>query len=180
MTMHASTRPTRWTVAAIPIGFLLMLLGAWVFLVPLVGPYFNFGFFTSGTWVFSSVHWELMLGPGIALFVGGLFMLLPASPISSLGGFLSLLAGVWLLIGPSLYPIWASHVAVATPHSQWMTSLLWIGYFYGTGAIAVYLSGILHGLLSRAPVVYHDHTTIEETPLERHEYVDDPHLSGRT
>lgn len=171
MVMREPARPTRWTAAAIPVGVLLMALGAWVFLVPLVGPYFNFGFFTSSTWVFSGVHWELMLGPGIALFVGGLLMVLPASPVSSFGGALALLAGVWLLIGPSLYPIWAGHVAVATSHPQWLTSLLWIGYFYGTGAIAVYLSGILHGMLGRRPVVYHDHTTIEETPLERRERV---------
>ena len=49
-----SGRSTRWTPAAIPIGTLLMLLGAWAFFVPLVGPYFDFGFFTDSTWSFSS------------------------------------------------------------------------------------------------------------------------------
>lgn len=167
--MATPARTTRWTMAAIPIGALLSLLGAWVFLVPLVGPYFDFGFFTSNVWVFSTVHWEMLLGPGIALFVGGLMMLFPVSPAGSFGGLLSLLSGVWLLIGPSLHPIWSGPVAVATSHPQWLTSLIWIGYFYGTGAIAVYLSGVLHGLLGRRPVVYHDRTRIEETPHERQE-----------
>jgi hypothetical protein len=153
-------------MAAIPIGTMLLFLGAWVFVVPLVGPYFNFGFFTSATWVFSGLHWEMLLAPGIALFAGGLLMLLPASPSGSLGGVLALLAGVWLLVGPSLHPIWSGPIAVTTHHPQWLTSLVWIGYFYGTGAIAVYLSGVLHGLLGRQPVVYHDHTMIEETPRE--------------
>ena len=163
----ASPRTRLWTPAAIPVGILLLLLGAWVFLVPLIGPYFNFGFFTSSVWVFSTVHWEMLLGPGIALFVGGLLMLVPTRPAGVLGGLLALTAGVWLLVGPSLHPIWSGPIAVTTGHSQWLTSLIWIGYFYGNGAIAVYLSGILHGLLGRQPVVYEDRTRIEETPLER-------------
>lgn len=169
MVMPASPRSARWTPATIPVGIALLLLGAWVFLVPLIGPYFNFGFFTSGTWVFSGLHWEMLLAPGIALFAGGLLMLLPASPSASLGGVLAMLAGAWLLVGPSLHPIWSGPITVQTSHPQWLTSLIWIGYFYGTGAIAVYLSGVLHGLLARQPVVYHDHSTIEETPAERRE-----------
>lgn len=161
---------TRWTVGAVPVGVAMMLLGAWVFVVPLVGPYFNFGLFTSSSWVFLTVHWELLLGSGIALCVGGLLMTLPATPVSSLGGIVSLLAGVWLLVGPSLYPIWASQPAIATNHPQWLLSLIWIGYFYGTGALAVYLSGALHGMLVRPPVSQQQ-TVIEKTPDEDRERV---------
>ena len=170
MSTPANRRTTRWTPAAIPVGILLMLLGAWVFLVPLVGPYFNFGFFTSSTWVFSGVHWEMMLGPGLAIFAGGLLMTMPASPLSSTGGLLALLGGVWLLVGPSLHPIWSGRIAIATAHPQWLQSLLWIGYFYGAGAVGVYLTGLLHGLLARRPIV-EDTTVIEETPVERRERV---------
>lgn len=170
MVMRGQRQTTRWTPAAIAVGALLMLLGAWVFFVPLVGPYFNFGFLTSSTWVFSGVHWELLLGPGIAIVVGGLLMSLPASASASLGSLLTLLAGAWLLVGPSLHPLWSGHIAVATPHTQWLQSLLWIGYFYGTGAIAVYLSGVVHGMLARVPVVV-DSTVIEETPIDRRERV---------
>ena len=159
-------------MAAIPVGISLMLLGAWVFLVPLVGPYFNFDFFTASTWVFSSLHWEMLLGPGIALFVGGLMMLAPTGAASPFGGVLSLLAGAWLLVGPSLHPIWSGAIAVGTTHPQWLTSLLWVGYFYGTGAIALYLSGVLHGMLGRRPAAPHyDETTIHETPIEQRERV---------
>ncbi|HET7571895.1 MAG TPA: hypothetical protein VFJ77_04415 [Gaiellaceae bacterium] len=172
MSTPATPRARRWTPAAIPVGILLMLLGAWVFLVPLVGPYFNFGFFTANTWVFSGVHWEMLLGPGIALFAGGLLMTMPASPVGSTGGLLAVVASVWLLVGPSLHPIWSGTIEVATPHAQWLRSLLWVGYFYGTGAIGLYLSGLLHGMLTRRPVVY-DNTVIEETPspVERRERV---------
>lgn len=168
--VERSVGTTRWTVGAVPAGIAMMLLGAWVFVVPLVGPYFAFGLFTSSPWVFLTVHWELLLGSGIAICVGGLLMTLPATPISSLGGVVSLVAGVWLLAGPSLYPVWASQPAIATSHPQWLLSLIWVGYFYGTGALAVYLSGGLHGMLVRRPV-YHDQTMIEETPLEDRERV---------
>lgn len=171
MAIRGSRRTTRWTPAAIPLGVLLLLLGAWVFLVPLVGPYFGYGFFTSSTWTFLGVHWELLLGPGIALFVAGLFMLMPDSASGTVGALLALVTGVWLLIGPSLYPIWGTSVAPVVPHAQWMQSLLWVGYFYGTGAIAVYLGGMLHGMLSRRPVVVEDSTVIHEAPVERHERV---------
>lgn len=162
---------TRWTAGAVPVGIAMMLLGAWVFLVPLVGPYFNFGLFTSSAWVFLTAHWELLLGPGIALCVGGLLTALPATPISSLGGIVSLVAGAWLVAGPSLYPIWASQPAIVTDHPQWLLSVIWVGYFYGTGAIAIYLSGGVHGMLSRRPISHDDQTVIEETPLESRDRV---------
>lgn len=169
----AMTRPrqtTRWTPAAIPAGLLLMLLGAWEFFAPLTGPYFDYGFFTGRTWVFSTTHWELLLLPGIALFVGGLLITLPASRLGSLGGLVALASGIWLLVGPTLHPLWASTVHVATPHTQAMTSLLWIGYFYGAGAVAVYLSALVHGMLSRRTVV-DEMPVVQETPAERRERV---------
>jgi len=36
-----------------------------------------------------------------------------------------------------------------TGDSEGMNALLWIGYFYGPGALLLYLSGIAHGLLAR-------------------------------
>ena len=111
-----------------------------------------------------------VFGPGLALVAAGLLMVMPTGAAGSLGGLLALLASVWLLVGPSLHPIWSGQIAIATSHPQWLQSLIWIGYFYGTGALGVYLSGTLHGLLLRRPVVY-DSTVIEETPVERRERV---------
>lgn len=170
MAVTRRRRSTRWTPAAIPIGLLLMLLGAWTFFVPLVGPYFGYGFFTNNTWTFSGIHWELMLGTGILMFVGGLLMTMPAAPLGSFGGLLTLVAGVWLLVGPSIYPLWGARVGIATPHGQTLRTLLWIGYFYGSGAIAVYLSALAHGMLSRRRIV-EEQPVIEETPVERRDRI---------
>jgi hypothetical protein len=49
-----------------------------------------------------------------------------------------------------------------------MTALLWVGMFYGAGGLALYLSGVAHGLFSRRTVV-EEMPVIEETPVERTE-----------
>jgi hypothetical protein len=167
-----SGRTSRWTPAAIPLGMLLMLLGAWAFFVPLVGPYFDFGFFTDSSWSFSARHWELLMLPGIAIFAGGLLLTMPSRALGSLGALLALVGGAWLLVGPSLFPLWTESggVETTTPHSELLKSLLWIGYFYGTGGLTVYLTGMAHGLLARRRVV-EEMPVIEETPVERSERV---------
>src|SRR6185437_7120941 len=72
-------RTTRWTPAAIPVGTMLMLLGAWAFMVPLVGPYFHFGFFTNSTWAFTNeYHLRLCLPAGAAIFAGDLILTMPS------------------------------------------------------------------------------------------------------
>lgn len=167
------TRARRWTPAAIPVGLLLMILGAWAFFVPLVGPYFDFGFFTDRVWSFSARHWELLLLPGIAIFLGGLIMTMPRAGFGWLGGALAAAGGAWLLVGSSLYPLWTATNDIAridVDHSQLITSLAYIGYFYGTGALAVWLAGFGKGLVSRRTYV-HDATVIEETPVERRDRV---------
>lgn len=162
-------RATRWTPAAIPVGMLLMLLGAWAFVAPLVGPYFDYGFFTSHTWAFGNGDsWKLLLLPGLAIAAGGLVLTMPSRGLGSLGAALAFAGGAWLLVGPSLYPALGMHAVRPIQHSTWMTALLWVGMFYGVGGLALYLSGVAHGLLSRRTVV-EDMPVIEETPVERTE-----------
>lgn len=166
-----SGRTTRWTPAAVPVGIMLMLLGAWAFVAPLVGPYFNFGFFTDATWSFSSRHWLLLLLPGLAIAIGGLMLTMPSRGLGGLGTLLAFAGGAWLLVGPTLWTLWhTGTVHPTTGHSEGMRSLLWIGYFYGTGGLTLYLTGVAHGLLSRRTVV-EDMPVIEETPVERTERV---------
>jgi hypothetical protein len=168
-----SGRTTRWTPAAIPVGILLMLLGAWAFFVPLVGPYFHFGFFTSTKWSLGTGdNWKLTMVAGAAIFVGGMILTMRSRGLASLGTLLAFAGGAWLLVGPSLYPVLAGGEAVrpAAQHSATMTALLWIGYFYGTGGLALYFTGVAHGLFARRTVV-EEMPVIQETPVERTERV---------
>lgn len=136
-----------WTPAVAPIGLILMLLGAWAFFAPLVGPYFNYGFDSDTAWQFSTQQWELSLAPGIAVFVGGLLMMLPSRGPAWLAGLLATAGGIWLIVGPSVYPLWGSELS--PDGSTGMQTLKWIGYFYGTGALATYFAAFAQGLLSR-------------------------------
>lgn len=141
-----------WTPAVIVPAVLLMVLGAWVFLAPLVGPYFSFGFDTPSKWQFTNDHWLLSLAPGIAIFVAGLFMTVKSRPLGWLAGLLAVAAGVWLVIGPTLHPTWSTHTFVTLPGSDWKTAARWIADFYGAGALAIYLGAQAQGLLERRGV----------------------------
>jgi hypothetical protein len=78
-------------------------------------------------------------------------MLVPLRAPAWLGGLLALLGGAWLLVGPSLYPLFSSGEVAPLPASEWKTALLWIGYFYGVGALIVFLAGLAQGIASRRP-----------------------------
>jgi hypothetical protein len=160
-------RSTR-TVWTIPIGLLVIALAAWAAFVPLVGPYFGFGFETDDAWSFTRLHWILSLAPGIVAFAGGLMMFVPLRAPAWLGGLLALLGGVWLVVGPSLYPLFSSGEVAPLPASEWKTALLWIGYFYGVGALIVFLAGLAQGIASRRPaeVIRVEEPVVEPGVLE--------------
>jgi hypothetical protein len=141
-----------WTPAVIVPAVLLMVLGAWVFLAPLVGPYFSFGFDTSSKWRFTNDHWLLSLVPGIAIFAAGLLMTTRSRAMGWLAGLIAVAAGVWLVIGPSLHPTWSSQTFAPLPGTEWKTAARWIADFYVAGALAIYLGAQAQGLLERSSV----------------------------
>ena len=176
-TVHTETRTRSraWTPAVLPLALLLMALGAWVFFAPLVGPYFGFGFDTTQRWSFSNDHWTLSLLPGIAIFAGGLLMAMPSRFSGWLAGLIAVAGGVWLAIGNSLHPVWSSHTFAPLPDSAWMTAARWIGFFYGAGALAVYLGAHAQGLLERrsTTVVAREATTGDAPPVVERRVADD-------
>jgi hypothetical protein len=147
--VHDYDRVGGWTPAAIPVGLTIALLGMWVLFVPLVGPYFDFGFYTEETWQFGEMHWTLSIAPGLAAAIAGVLMILPTRIAGWILGLVATLAGAWLIVGPSLYPLWTEAEIDPIGGSEGMMALMWIGYYYGPGAIIVFLSGLNEGLLSR-------------------------------
>ena len=166
------TRTRGWTPAVLPLAVLLMALGAWVFLAPLVGPYFSFGLDTPHRWQFSSDHWTLSLLPGIAIFVGGLMMAIPSRFSGWLAGLISVAGGVWLVIGPSLHATWSSHTFQPLPGSDWMTAARWIGDLYGAGALAIYLGALAQGMLMRSSTVVVRRPVAEPAVVDRERAAD--------
>lgn len=135
----------------VPIALALMLLGAWAIFAPLTGPYFGYGFDTHTTWLASSRQWQLDIGPGILAFAGGFLMLIPLRAPAWLAALIAAVGGVWLLVGPSVYPLWGTPIAPFG--STEMRMFKWIGYFYGTGALITYLAAFAQGMLSRTSYV---------------------------
>ena len=89
---------------AVP-GVLLIVLGAWGALAPLVTGYINFGFTPEDTWNVTNARWWLEILPGIVVVVGGLLLLLGADRIiTSLGGWLAAAGGAWFAIGTTVQP----------------------------------------------------------------------------
>jgi hypothetical protein len=138
--MATSTVPQVRTWTRVLLALMLMALGVWVFLLPLAGPYFGFGFDTATRWRFSQVHWVTGLAAGIAIFLGGALLMSRRRLLEEMGGLAALAGGVWLVVAPSLHQVWSPAALAPHPAGAWHTAWLWIGHFYGPGALAIYLA----------------------------------------
>jgi|HubBroStandDraft_1064217.scaffolds.fasta_scaffold119422_2 hypothetical protein len=95
------------------IGLLTALLGAWAGLSVLVGPTFGWSPDGSPSWHWSLVHAALHVAPGAAALFAGVVMvaIVPKAAQgagrsgSALAGLLAVLAGAWLVVGPSEWPV---------------------------------------------------------------------------
>jgi hypothetical protein len=134
-------------------GVLLIVLGAWAALVPMIGPYFNLAYTPAPN---DAWHWTAARGwfevlPGAAAFLGGILLLLSTSRVvTSLGGWLAAGGGVWLIIGPPLDRVLTGiNLGAPDPTSsngvQALESLL---LFYGIGAAILLLAALALGRLS--------------------------------
>ncbi|HYX84919.1 MAG TPA: hypothetical protein VE777_08100 [Gaiellales bacterium] len=148
--MMTTTGTRSWTPRVIPFGVLVIALGAWGGLAPLVGPYFHFSFDTTRTWVLSEQHWTLSIVPGIVAVFGGILLLLPGS--RAWPATIAAAAGIWFVVGPSLHPIWSDQVAPQAGGDV-KQAALWIADFYGTGALIAYLTGAGQGIRRTLPAM---------------------------
>src|ERR671939_1862815 len=90
-------------------GLLILAVGIWGGIVPFVGPTFGFDMGSTGAWTWTQSRATLHVAPAIAAILGGLLLLAAARRAGqSLGGLLSLVAGIWFVIGPSLEPLWTT------------------------------------------------------------------------
>jgi hypothetical protein len=147
--MATSTVPQVRTWTRVLLAMMLMALGVWVFLLPLAGPYFGFGFDTATRWRFSQLHWVTGLVAGIAIFLGGALLMSRRRLLEEIGGVAALAGGVWLVVAPSLHQVWSPTALAPQPADAWHTAWLWIGHFYGPGALAIYLSARAQALSRR-------------------------------
>ena len=131
-------------------GFLLILLGVWGALIPFVGPYFDFAFTPDQAWAWTDARGWLEVLPGAATAVGGLLLLVSGNRATAmLGGWLSVIGGAWFIVGRAsagLLEIGDAGSPVAVTETK--SVVLELAYFYGLGALIVFLGAIALGRIS--------------------------------
>src|SRR3984957_13775167 len=131
-------------------GFLLILLGGWGALIPFVGPYFDFAYTPDQEWAWTAERGWLEVLPGAATAVGGVLLLPSRNRATAMfGGWLTVLAGVWFVVGRALAgPLGIGDVGA--PVSSIDTQRVWLEltYFSGLGAVIVFLGAVALGRLS--------------------------------
>jgi hypothetical protein len=143
-------RKRTWARIALPLGFGVIVFGAWGALIPLVGPYFDFGFDTNSHWQLSEQHWTLSIVPGAAAVAAGVLLMLPTR--GRIGAWIAAAAGAWFAAGPFVHPLWSDAVApLATDEGK--RAALWIAYFMGPAVLIAYLSGVSQGVRRSTTVV---------------------------
>ncbi|BCI52948.1 hypothetical protein NIIDNTM18_22260 [Mycolicibacterium litorale] len=131
-------------------GFLLILLGLWGALIPFLGPYFDFAFTPDQPWTWTNGRGWLEVLPGAVAVIGGLVMLTSRNRATAmLGGWLAVAAGAWFVVGRALAgPLGLGNAG--TPVAGTDTKRVWLEltYFYGLGALMVFLGALALGRLS--------------------------------
>ncbi|WP_193043124.1 hypothetical protein [Mycolicibacterium baixiangningiae] len=167
-------------------GFLLIVLGLWGALIPFLGPSFDFAFTPDQPWTWTNARGWLEVLPGAVAVAGGLLMLTSRNRATAmLGGWLAVAAGAWFVVGRALAgPLGLGNPG--TPVAGTDTKRVWLEltYFYGLGALIVFLGALALGRLSvrsvrdveyaQRPLT--DHDQYAQRPL----VTDEHHMGART
>ena len=131
-------------------GFLLIILGVWGALVPFVGPYFDFAFSPDREWVWTAARGWLEVLPGAATAVGGFLLLSSRNRFTAMiGGWLTVLAGAWFVVGRALAgPLGLGDAGAPVAATETERVATELAYFYGLGAVIIFLGAIALGRLS--------------------------------
>jgi peptidoglycan/LPS O-acetylase OafA/YrhL len=155
------SRMTRSTGAVS--GLLIILLGVWGALIPFVGPAFNYSFSPNTTWHYTTDRLWLDILPGaLAVLAGGALLLAATRAAGILAGWLAMLAGAWLIVGPSVSLTWESGAGpIGRPlYGTTRQMLELVGYFYGLGALIVALAAFSIGRFVSRPALAEEATAV--------------------
>ena len=131
-------------------GFLLILLGLWGALIPFVGPYFDFAFTPDNEWAWTAARGWLEVLPGAATVLGGFLLLSSRNRFTAmLGGWLTVFAGAWFVVGRAMAgPLGLGDAGAPVAATEAKGVALELAYFYGLGALIIFLGAIALGRLS--------------------------------
>jgi len=131
-------------------GMLLLVLGAWAAIVPFIGDYLDFAYTPTSTWTWTSGRGWYEVAPGAAAFLGGLLLLFSANrAVASLGTWLGIAGGAWLIIGPQLETVLdIGSTGTPTGTSNGVIALERLFYFDAIGAAILLVAAVALGRLS--------------------------------
>lgn len=134
-------------------GLLLVLLGLWGALIPLVGPYFHYAYTPDSAWTLTAGRIWLEIVPGVATFLGGAILLASASrPLAMFGAELAAAAGAWFALGMVIIPLWpaASTLDPGSPAgtATVLRQLEHLGFYTGLGVVIVFVAALALGRLT--------------------------------
>ena len=138
-------------------GFMLVVLGLWGGLVPLIGPYFGYAFGSHATWDLTMNRFWLDVLPGGAVLLGGLMLMWSGHRLSgTVASWLAMAGGAWFAVGPAVSRLWEHGPGpIGVPlfgHTRQTFEL--IGYFYGLGVVVMGLAAFALGrFVTRAALV---------------------------
>jgi hypothetical protein len=136
-------------------GFLLVLLGLWGALIPLVGPYFNYAYTPDVTWHYDTARLWLEILPGAAVFVGGLLLIIATGRhVALFGALLAAVSGAWFVLGVTLSPLWNNNVpmgGVPAGSRVFIRVMEQIGFFSALGVLIVFIAGAALGRILSVP-----------------------------
>ncbi|HEX7660403.1 MAG TPA: hypothetical protein VF444_13085 [Pseudonocardiaceae bacterium] len=154
-TSHAPVRASVWHVPrsrGATSGILLVLLGIWGGLIPFVGPVFGYAYTPDTSWTWTAGRLWLEVLPAIATIIGGFVLATSANRMVGLwASWLAAVAGAWFIIGPSLSQLWtggAPQAGTPTATSAFGSAMQQIGFFYGLGAVILFLAASALGRFS--------------------------------
>jgi hypothetical protein len=124
-------------------GLVLMVLGAWGALIPLVGPYFNWVIGTDDAWDWTAGRWWLSILPGVVTVIGGAMLFAAARRReAAIGTWLAAAGGTWFVVGPTVSRLWNDGVSqTGTPYGGTTRQVLeQLTYFSALGAAILGIS----------------------------------------
>ncbi len=137
-------------------GIIVMVLGVWGALIPLIGPWFHYAFGSNQAWHVTGNRIWLEIVPGVVALIGGWLLLTSAHRTSGLfGGWLAVIAGAWFVIGPAVSLFWhrAGNPIGAPVGGHLRQAIELLGYFYGLGALIIALAAFAMGRYFSRPRV---------------------------
>ncbi len=167
-------------------GSLLVLLGLWGSLVPVLGPYFHFTFTPDKAWTLTSGRVWLQIVPGCAVILGGLAALASANrAFAAFGAWLAALGGAGYAVGVPLSGLWATKGHIQLGQAVGGSSrrvFEQVSMLYGLGAVVIFLAALALGRLAVVGVkdaaLAEQETRTEETQPETQPRAALPRRSG--